>query len=790
MARELNIRVTVDNSQAKPALADTEKGVKGVTDEAAAADKTLASLGVTTASVGKLLAGMFVASEVAGAIREFSEFASTITDLHDRTNISVETLQQLNYALAGSAVTVGDVVTATDRLVKRLMGGDSGAIDALAMFGLTAQDLKGLGLDEAILRIADASGKVADPWKRNAAMLELFGQIGPRLLPVLNEHLRETMAQAARLGVGLDKDLIQRGARFDEAWARGKLTLKSWTVQLVDLGVKAEEARNPLEHLLELGRQVFSSELGRHVAAMAGFTGALDHANTRVDGLKDGVQVFVRDGLAPFKLSIEDVTAAEKKLEAQVLASITMHKHQAKAVAEARREHEMATRTLERRLQAERDFTNWIGEREIEAFRQNNEAIAENSRLRAEWHEQISDMFLESGEAMDRLLDDLQAKNDQWLQDVAADMASHEHDMIAPFQRWGTGVKGIFGSVFETFTKGLPALFGGVGGGGHLADAIGAGVGSGLTTKLFEAGGAFNGFANTATKKISDIFGKGIGDAFGMALPGIGALVGPLLSKGIGALGSWIGGLFGQSKENKHRDSILTQWAGTGDLDAASDKIRELGFAAGVSDEEMRSLFSVKRIEDFDRIFGSITDQIAEFNLRTAQSLQVMKAELATPVVIPVTFGMINPMLGGGGGTDMFSPRNFASFADWSTNWLGRNPGDEHRLNEALGGENPWGGVPQFATGGPVPGRGPRRAIVHGGEGVLSARGMEALGRLNDGQGLDGKTLEQRMERLLKKETEATRDLLVGEHIRANQRRDSDLRSMLALWSGRGLSRV
>jgi hypothetical protein len=217
-------------------------------------------------------------------------------------------------------------------------------------------------------------------------------------------------------------------------------------------------------------------------------------------------------------------------------------------------------------------------------------------------------------------------------------------------------------------------------------------------------------------------------------------VIGPMLQQfagpaweGIKKIGSAIGGLFGgQSKENKHRDATLSGFMGIGDLDAASEKIRELGFAAGVSDADMRALFSTKKIDEFDRLFKKITASIQQFNEKTAASLAEMKEELATPVVIPVTFGMLNAGLGGSNGTDMFSPRNFASFADWSTNWLGRNPGDTHRLNEALGGENPWGGVQTFARGGRVSGSGPQAAIVHGGEFVQTEAMQDNDARLID----------------------------------------------------------
>ncbi len=97
--------------------------------------------------------------------------------------------------------------------------------------------------------------------------------------------------------------------------------------------------------------------------------------------------------------------------------------------------------------------------------------------------------------------------------------------------------------------RGLPeilqAAFTGGGGFSGAFQALFSGIGKNITESLFGAGGLLNGFGNSLTKGLSNIFGKGIGDAFGAFLPGIGAILGPL----IGKLGGFFKDLFGGVSE-------------------------------------------------------------------------------------------------------------------------------------------------------------------------------------------------------------------------------------------------
>lgn len=685
------------------------------------------TFGITKETATKIAGGVTAAMAGLGVLSKRAvDQASEIQDAMERMGIkSAESVQRLAYAATLGGASLNSVDIAIKEMAKSLTG-DKAAEQLIEDLGLNLQKLRDGAPDQTFVTLAQAVKGIANPVDQAKAALVLFGRSGTDLLPAIKAGFKEVGDQAPVMSTAVVKagddigDKLQAlHQRFDTVTANALLPFAAFFMDTlptsVQVGAVGLSSFMPSLNTITLGiiaaggpkaalaslATLFGTTIPTAVAAFVSGAGAamVTFFTTTLPAAFGTIIAFLGpQGLIALGLLAlagiwylfgDKITAVVQKVYGAVKTWLV---DKFNSIVES----------VKGKIDA---ITGFFGEMYDSVV----------------GHSYVPDMVTEIGQWFEKL-DDV---------------------MVKPTETAASKVQSIFASL-------LPNLMGGFGSGGSLGGSLGAGVGGMITGKLFEAGGMLNGLANSITKKASDFLGKGIGDMVGLALPGIGSLLGPLIGKGIGKLGSWVGGLFGgKSQVNKDRDSALKQFAGIDDLDQASDKVRELGFAAGVSDQEMRSLFSAKRIEDFDRIFGSVTDQIAVFNRKTAESLQVMKDELATPVVIPVTFGMIDPGLGGSGGTDMFSPRNFGSYSDWLQNWLGRNPNDAHRANEALGGQNPWGDVPQFADGGIVPGRGARRAIVHGGEGVLNPRGMAALEAMNRGQaGTGNRGIEQRLDRL------------------------------------------
>ena len=110
-----------------------------------------------------------------------------------------------------------------------------------------------------------------------------------------------------------------------------------------------------------------------------------------------------------------------------------------------------------------------------------------------------------------------------------------------------------------------------------------------------------------------------------------------------------------------------------------------------------------------------------------ALAIGAIKDEMATPIVIPVTpvlTGLIDGLIDSSlGGNDQVSPSNFRTREAWKANWLERNPGDTHRVDEALGGHqfaDGTGGLRRFSPSGTP-------ALLHDEEEVLTRQQGEGV---------------------------------------------------------------
>lgn len=141
----------------------------------------------------------------------------------DRTGATTEALSDLSYAAEQSDATLEDVSNGAKFLQKNLAaaaGGSKEAQESLAKLGLTAADLKGKGLDEQFLLIADGLQAMEDPAERTAAMLAVLGRGGLALAPMLkggSAELRKLFEQNARVGGRVSKEDAANATKVGDA---------------------------------------------------------------------------------------------------------------------------------------------------------------------------------------------------------------------------------------------------------------------------------------------------------------------------------------------------------------------------------------------------------------------------------------------------------------------------------------------------------------------------------------------------------------------------------------------
>lgn len=213
-------------------FADSSKLVRGLR----AASAKLKAFGASVAAMGRqmLLMGGLVAAPLILATRTFATYGDQLDKMSKRTGISVEALSGLGFAARRSGASMETVEVAIRRMQRSIEDAGRGskeAVDALAALGLSAAALKGLSPEEQFKTIAARLAAIADPTKKAALAMMLFGRSGTMLLPMLDD-LDSLLKEAKRLGLIVSKEDAAAAAAFADAWGDVKdvLRIVSFTV--------------------------------------------------------------------------------------------------------------------------------------------------------------------------------------------------------------------------------------------------------------------------------------------------------------------------------------------------------------------------------------------------------------------------------------------------------------------------------------------------------------------------------------------------------------------------------
>jgi hypothetical protein len=125
-------------------------------------------------------AGIFTVSKAIGSIKEqFLEIDATVKDA-EKLGIAIDDLMRLRGVadMAGdvSAETVDKSIAKLNMQIKHLREGSEDAVDLFKQIGITAQDLEGLDLGDAFLKVADGIAMIDGADKQLAVTQEILGK--------------------------------------------------------------------------------------------------------------------------------------------------------------------------------------------------------------------------------------------------------------------------------------------------------------------------------------------------------------------------------------------------------------------------------------------------------------------------------------------------------------------------------------------------------------------------------------------------------------------------------------
>lgn len=245
MARELDIVVTAETTQAEQALGRVEEGMRrvetvspmtarAIEEAGARADKSIEALEKkweaqerasekarksSVAAMGELEAAVrrYAAPAAIGfAIKQTLVYADSVDTLSQKLGIAPGRLQALEFSAKQFNIQLEPLARAITTMSDRIASGDKSLMKALDELELSFQTIRSMSPDGAFLEIARAIAKVEDPMKRAALAQDAFGRGGHELLPLLTSDVDKLMQKAKDLGFVMEDDVTKAAADLND----------------------------------------------------------------------------------------------------------------------------------------------------------------------------------------------------------------------------------------------------------------------------------------------------------------------------------------------------------------------------------------------------------------------------------------------------------------------------------------------------------------------------------------------------------------------------------------------
>lgn len=194
-------------------------------------------------SFSSAFGGAAVAAAITAGVKYVIDYAGHIQDLSDKTGISAENLQKMEYAAKLSGATIEDVTGAFVKLAKaqqEAVKGGKEQISAFESFGITGQQLRTLSVDQLFSRISEEVEKSKDPLEKVSGLLTLLGKGAADLIPAFRSGFGAAMKEIEKVGVIPDEIIAKLDKIGDKMVKLGKIGLKFGAGQISEFADEIE----------------------------------------------------------------------------------------------------------------------------------------------------------------------------------------------------------------------------------------------------------------------------------------------------------------------------------------------------------------------------------------------------------------------------------------------------------------------------------------------------------------------------------------------------------------------
>jgi len=181
--------------------------------------------GGLTGAFGQLFAAFEASSIVNRLVSAVFDFgrqavttAGTLVDLSNKTGLSTETIQRMQFVAKQSGTDMTVFADAAFKMGVNVSEGTKKARDGAEALGLSWKDLRAASPDAQFEMVVQALERMEDPQKRNEAAVALFGKTAKEILPAIVDGYTKVAKEATVAGDAQVRALDAAG----DAWDRWK----------------------------------------------------------------------------------------------------------------------------------------------------------------------------------------------------------------------------------------------------------------------------------------------------------------------------------------------------------------------------------------------------------------------------------------------------------------------------------------------------------------------------------------------------------------------------------------
>ena len=229
---EVKVEIKADSSALATGLAKAQKNIQNfgkdvttnITDKLAGAFSGAAVLG----GIGAIATGVIAFG------KSIMDFAGNLQDTSEQLGITVEQLQGLHAAFRGGGASAEDVDKAMIKLTQNMEEAtkSTGPIrDRFDQLGISFAKISSGNPSDVLLAIGDAAKNTQNPVETLAAIIDLLGKSGKKLIPDLKQG-SEALEEVSRKADKITNTDAENIAKFDDEMEELGTTAKSTGVEL------------------------------------------------------------------------------------------------------------------------------------------------------------------------------------------------------------------------------------------------------------------------------------------------------------------------------------------------------------------------------------------------------------------------------------------------------------------------------------------------------------------------------------------------------------------------------